>query len=56
MGDYKLIVGNPGSHNDWYPVPPLEGSQNVEMVENDISLNEKIQLYNIKRNTTLIFI
>lgn len=52
MGDYKLIVGEPGRFNDWYPLPqngtPLPEEYPLWKLGRFQKLFPEYQLYNVK--------
>ncbi|PVD33962.1 hypothetical protein C0Q70_05224 [Pomacea canaliculata] len=56
MGDYKLIVGEPGRFNDWYPLPqngtPLPEEYPLWKLGRFQKLFPEYQLYNVKDDPT----
>ncbi|KAK7098570.1 hypothetical protein V1264_002833 [Littorina saxatilis] len=48
--DYKLLTGNPGQFNDWYPVPQSVSSANLTSTDTQGRVEWKPQLYNIRND------
>ncbi|KAL5008889.1 hypothetical protein ScPMuIL_014470 [Solemya velum] len=51
VGDYKLIEGNPGKYNTWYPLPGMDGHLDIQADDTE-NKKYKPQLFNIKDDPT----